>query len=225
MRCTVYILRSVFLFIIWFALTYNSAVKGAVANVARPPPNWDSGGCKKWSVAMGKFTGSSPGCRKCTDPLLGFGDYFPTAKSLRAQHSPFEDTKAPESSEEVWLRIAVGTIPRKFNVPYLRTLLESLSPQLDSPSSRNVQVSVYNLRPGTHVVFDRARKRYADKKRFRFSELKPVSCDPPVPPSWVYKSGLSPEVSPRQQIRDVVSLMLDARIGCKFLMLLVYPRK
>ena len=174
-----------------------------------PPTNWDKGPC----LHLQNDYGDKAGCRKCNDIDLGFGENYNKMidQALRDLHQP--TTK----KEKTWLRIGIGTVPRKTEQPYLERVLLSIADELphqyeldEIPKIGRVQVLVVNFRPKKHPVFDRIRKKLAPPHpaaaHFTFIELEPVRCDPPVPQNWEYKKGLSPEVSPRQQTRDVISL-------------------
>ena len=180
-----------------------------------PPKNWDSGPCQK---LMSNY-GEAAQCRQCKDDHHGYGEnYQQMVNKALLQPPPLPGTASPNQSKpKAWLRIAIGTIPRKTEQPYLERVLLSIADELphtlnsnDVPPIGRIEVVVVNFRPGQHPVFDRIKKKLSSPHpasvHFTFVEIKPVRCDPPVPQNWEYKKGLSPEVSPRQQTRDVVSL-------------------
>ena len=176
-----------------------------------PPRNWDKGPC----LHLAKL-GPHAACRTCTDKQHGFGaDYKQMLQRALLQTS---STASATPKAPAWLRIAIGTIPRTTQQPYLERVLNSIADELPHnlnghtiPPVGRIEVVVVNFRPKQHKVFDRVRKAFTApshpaREHFTFLELDPVRCDPPVPDNWAYKKGLSPEVSPRQQTRDVVSL-------------------
>ena len=172
-----------------------------------PPVNWDQKPCQALEE-MGH------GCRQCTAKDQGFGNSYQQGLARALSHTS-------TAAQPAWLRIAIGTIPRKSDQPYLERVLNSIADELphwmkgfsieSMPPIGRIEVLVVNFRPNTHAVFDRVRDTFTHplhpaREHFTFVEIDPVRCDPPIPSNWEYKKGLSPEVSPRQQTRDVVSL-------------------
>jgi hypothetical protein len=191
-----------------------------------PPMNWDVGPCQR----LKENYGAKAACRQCNDEDHGFGsNYNEMLTKALSQHASSSTTTTTSTStsnnekEHVWLRIAIGTVPRKSEQPYLDRVLSSIADELPHnvkssslPPVGNIEVIVINFRPKKHPVFDRAREKFKSmehpsREYFTFIELDPVRCDPPVPSNFEYKKGLSPEVSPRQQTRDVVSLYKATR--------------
>lgn len=182
------------------------------ASPKKSPPNlWDAGPCEKLQSDYGTIAA----CRQCKDPDRGFG----------SQYAAMVDKALPPvnpNKQAAWLRIAIGTIPRSTEQPYLERVLMSIADELphnvrgmDIPLIGRIEVLVANFRPGQHPVFNRVRKKLAPphpaSEHFTFVEIEPNRCDPPVAQDWEYKGGLSPEVSPRQQTRDVISLYKAVR--------------
>jgi hypothetical protein len=157
---------------------------------------------------------------------------------VAAQLHPHQGTSVSNGGQAhaptTWLRIAIATVPRAQHMPYLERVLLNLADELGGLGDiedgvrvlppATIEVVAANFRPGKHEVFDRIRSRlgrlkskHPAKAHFRFLELDPVLCDPPVSDSWEYKPSLSPEVSPRQQTRDVVAMMRAAlHVGSSF---------
>lgn len=206
---------------------------GARANPPRahspPPADWDAKACAQRAAAHGP----EGACRQCTDAELGFGAAF--GQKVEAQLDRHKITGSVGNSKggaTTWLRIAIATVPRTNDMPYLERVLLNIADELGgvgggdlrAPVPASIDVVTANFRPGKHKVFERIRSTlshlessHAAKAHFRFLELDPVLCDPSVPESWEYKPSLSPEVAPRQQTRDVVALMRAAlQVGNAF---------
>ena len=166
------------------------------------PPNWDVKDCNRALKQYGKDA-----CFSCEDPYFGFRKY-----------SKEKIIRPPSFKPKRWLQIVIGTIPRRNNLPYLARTVRALRDQLPHPKTKDpfsngaAHVKVVNFRPKSHMVFDRIRKEFQGhakgKDSFEFTEQEPVRCDPKLRRGWRYKPNLSPEIRPRQQTRDVISLLL-----------------
>jgi hypothetical protein len=166
-------------------------------------PGWDVGPCTE---AKKKFGPTA--CFGCTEKDMGFRTFDPSPK--------VDETRTPER----WLQIVIGTVPRFLALPYLVRTLRALRHQLPDPKTKDpfgngaVHVKVANFRPKEHKVFDRIKaefeQHHKSKNTFEFTEVDPVRCDPVLRGHWKYVPGLSPELHPRQQTRDVISLLLQS---------------
>ena len=167
------------------------------------PPTWDAKDC---ATAIKEY--GEDACFSCEDPYFGFEKKFNKDRIIRP----------PNFKSKRWLQIVIGTIPRKNNLAYLARTVRALRDQLPHPNTRDpfsngaAHVKVVNFRPKTHLVFNRIKKEFQlhekGKDTFEFIEKDPVRCDPKLPRGWRYKPNLSPEIRPRQQTRDVISLLL-----------------
>ena len=172
----------------------------ATNNVA----SWDLAACNKAKKDYGP-----KGCFGCKDPTMGFKGF-----QTFDPKPIFHEDQPPER----WLQVVIGTVPRAGGLPYLVRTLRAIRHQLPRADTKDpfgngeVHVKIVNFRPRTHQVFERVKiefeEHHKSKNTFDFEEMEPNRCDPEKPRGWKYVPSLSPELHPRQQTRDVISLLL-----------------
>jgi hypothetical protein len=84
------------------------------------------------------------------------------------------------------LHMITPTMPRKGDPKYLIETINSISTRTSHLPALCVELTVVNMRPGTHTVFEQARFKFNNNPAIRFvarQSLRPV-IDSPVPGIW-----------------------------------------
>lgn len=150
-------------------------------------------------------------CQSCKQNGYGYDG------RLEQQYKPLN--AAGQAKPKYYLHIVVGTVPRRSSqmvTNYLTQLLDSVDHQLDLPG---VHLTIFNHRPGEHTEFAFLQHKYKDSSAISMVDLKANVCDPPRPEGWGFHGGLSPMLRARQQTRDVVNMLLEARDTGRFVLL------